>query len=119
MLGLPTPASTTSTHFPRIGYLVFDAGQLDKITAKIQEFGGEAWTEKDQAALSSLATTLGATSRYSLSSYDVFVRVKTALPLSLPMPTVSPISIGGRRGEGFVLEKGGGEQQEEGGESPR
>lgn len=63
------PAPPTGRYFPKVGYLSFDAAQLDKIVAKVREFAQDASTtpalsEQDLALLQSLATTLSQTNRY-------------------------------------------------------
>lgn len=61
-------AGPTARYFPKLGYLSFDAAQLDKILAKIREFAeGSPMTDKDLEALQSLAATLGQTNRYHAS----------------------------------------------------
>lgn len=61
-------AGPTARYFPKLGYLSFDAAQLDKILAKIREFAeGSPMTDKDFEALQSLAATLGQTNRYHAS----------------------------------------------------
>jgi hypothetical protein len=61
-------AGPTARYFPKLGYLSFDAAQLDKILAKIREFAeGSPMTDKDFEALQSLVATLGQTNRYHAS----------------------------------------------------
>jgi len=103
MPGSGASAGLGARHFPKQGYLVYDTVKLTKVEPKLMEFNdqlpeGTSLDSKEKESIAKLVQTLGATSRYHVSTVQdkevlVILKILREWPIDKVFPAIDILRV--------------------------